>query len=289
MVRWIKCLGAGCFVAIALAGAAPAGATTIGQLAPGNSPTLCFAQSDFFNSSVTKGESYAVPSYATSITSWSTNAGAGPGQTMSFKVFRQVGTDTFRVVAHDGPRALAESTTNRFPVNIAVQPGDFIGINSANAASVNNACVFTDPDFVSPTDRYRGHIGDPADGEENTYFQSGSVAHVNVTAVVKPINAFTLGVLTRNKKKGTAAISVEVPAPGELTLSGKGVKAAANARSSAAVAAPGTATLTIKAKGKTAKKLAQTGKATIKATIKYTPSDGDPNAQTRKVTLRRKR
>ena len=43
---------------------------------------------------------------------------------------------------------------------------------------------------------------------------------------LQPSNAFTLGKLTRNKKKGTARLSVLLPSPsaGTLTLSGKGLK-----------------------------------------------------------------
>jgi hypothetical protein len=288
----IKCAIAGCLAVLALTAAVPqAEATTIGQLAPNSSPANCPGLFDIFSPTVTKGESYAVPSYGTAITSWSTNAADGAGQMLTLKIFRLVSGDTYRVIAHDGPRDLVGGAVNTFQVNIGVLPGDLIGLNTANAASVPNACDFSDPAFVSPTDRNRNHIGDVPDGGTQDFPPpGGSVTHTNVRAVVKPINSFTLGALARNKKKGIATLSVDVPAPGELALSGKGVKgaAAAGARISKAVTAPGTATLTIKAKGKAQKRLRKTGRARLKATVTYTPTDGDPAIQTLKVTLKKK-
>jgi hypothetical protein len=284
---------AGCLTGVALAASAAPQAmgTTIGQLAPGSSPpAICgVGQADFFNSTVSKGDAYVVPPYGTAVTSWSTNAAAAAGQMLTLKVFREVTLDTYRVIAHDGPRSLTGGTINTFPVNIPVAPGDFVGVNNANGVAVPNACVFTDSGFVDPTDRYRGHIGDPADGDVNTYFQSGSIAHVNLKAVIKPVNTFALGALARNKKKGTATLTVEVPVPGTLGLSGTGVKSAAvaGARASQDVSA-GATTLQIKAKGKARSKLTRTGKAKVNAVITYTPTDGDPNAQTLKVKLRKK-
>jgi hypothetical protein len=293
MQHRIKCAMAGCLAGLTLTAAAAdpqADAVTIGQLAPNSSPANCPGLFDIFSPTVTKGDSYVVPSYGTAITSWSTNAADGSGQMLTLKIFRLVSGDTYQVIAHDGPRNLTGGTVNTFPVNIGVLPGDLIGLNTANAATVPNACDFSDPAFVSPTDRNRNHIGDiPDGGTQNFPPPGGSVTHTNVKAVVKPINTFTLGALTRDKKKGTATLPVEVPVPGDLALSGKGVKSAASAgaRTSTAVSGPGTTTLTIKAKGKARKKLRETGKVTVNALITYTPTDGDPSTQTRKIPLRK--
>jgi hypothetical protein len=292
MQRRIKRVIVGCLAVSAMAVApTQVDAVTIGQLAPNSSPANCPGKFDIFSPTVTKGDSYAVPSYGSAITSWSTNAADGPGQMLTLKVFRLVSGDTYQVIAHDGPRELTGGTVNTFPVNIGVLPGDLIGLNTANAATVPNACDFSDPAFVNPTDRNRNHIGDVPDGGTQSFPPpGGSVTHTNVRAVVKPVNSFTLGALITNKKKGTAMLSVTVPAPGELSLSGKGVKgaAAALARISVDVSAPGTTTLRIKAQGKTRKKLQEIGKAWVKAKVAYTPTDGDPNTQTRKVKLRKK-
>src|SRR5215210_4031737 len=106
---------AACTAAVLLfAGASPAAASvTIGQLAPGTpmgfadpSGTLDVAQP-----TPTSGNSYAAPGLGT-ITSWSHNAAAFAGQTMTFKVFRQVTGSTYTVIGHDGPRSLTGGMVN---------------------------------------------------------------------------------------------------------------------------------------------------------------------------------
>jgi hypothetical protein len=104
---------------------------------------------------------------------------------------------------------------------------------------------------------------------------------------VKPSNAVTLGAITRNKKKGTATLPVNVPNPGELTGSGNGVKASsAGAVISKSVSA-GQAQLLIKAKGKKRKQLNQKGKVKLNVAVTYTPTGGDPSTQSVKVKLKK--
>jgi len=111
----------------------------------------------------------------------------------------------------------------------------------------------------------------------------------------KPSNAFSFGKLTRNRKKGTAILAVELPGPGTVTLRGKGVASQrpvlARGRRSATktVGATGALGLLVKAQGKTGKKLRKTGKAKVTFTVTFTPTAGDPNAQTRTVKLLKNR
>jgi hypothetical protein len=105
----------------------------------------------------------------------------------------------------------------------------------------------------------------------------------------KPPNAFTLGAITRNKKKGTATITVTVPNPGELTGSGNGVKASSAGRAviSKSVGA-GQAKLTIKAVGNKKRKLNETGKVKLNVAITYTPTGGSAKSQSVKVKLKKR-
>ena len=173
-----------------LAVAAPANAApaTIGQLGPSNPPVICTGgPADFFNSAVSSGSSYVVPPGYTRITSWSTNAGAGAGQTLKLKVFRLVSGTTYLVVAHDGPRSLTPSTLNTFTVNIPVQPGDFVGLNDQNAPSAHSACVYSTGNLV---DTYvQTGIGDGADGTTETIngTTSGYRANLSVTLAAQPV------------------------------------------------------------------------------------------------------
>ena len=89
-----------------------------------------------------------------------------------------------------------------------------------------------------------------------------------------------------NEKKGIARLPATVPGPGELALSGNGVKAA-GAVVAKAVTAPGAVQLLIKATGKKQRKLNETGKVTVKPRVTYTPTGGDPSARSRKVKLKK--
>src|SRR5262245_28465896 len=78
---------------------------TVGQLAPANPEVLCSGSYDELQLGVSSGASYAVPAPGGVITSWSTSAGAGAGQSFTMKVYRPAGGLNYTVVAHDGPRA----------------------------------------------------------------------------------------------------------------------------------------------------------------------------------------
>jgi DNA-binding beta-propeller fold protein YncE len=107
-----------------------------------------------------------------------------------------------------------------------------------------------------------------------------------------PSNAFSFGKLKRNKRKGTATLTVNVPGPGTLGLTGKGlvkqrVSGAANAvRATAkAVSAAGAVKLKIKAKGRAKHKLNNTGNVKLTARITFTPTGGSPNTKSKKLKL----
>ena len=92
--------------------------------------------------------------------------------------------------------------------------------------------------------------GNPCPGQEFfSLSQSGpwtpnSPSYDAVFAVfVKPSNAFTLGEITRNKKKGTATITGNVPNPGQLSASGKPASAPRRLAVISKAVAPGTASL----------------------------------------------
>jgi hypothetical protein len=223
------------------------------------------------------------------ITSWSTNANSSPGQMLTMKVFRNLGApDTWMVVGHDGPRPLTETPSlNTFSgLNIAVKPGDVLGINSANGAAVPNACKF----FVSG-ETYLLKGGDLADGASGM-FGSDTAYRMNVAAVVKPSNAFTFtGPPVINKKKGTALIGVNSSSAGVFDLSGKNLFSAADAgaRSSVTASGPGTVELLVRANGKAKKKLKKTGEAKVTANVTFTPTGGDPSTQSEFVKLKKRR
>jgi hypothetical protein len=271
---------------MALATASSAGAAvTIGQLAPGSpADDTCNAlQFDLLQPTVTSGNTYVVPATVATgtVNSWSTNAAAVAGQRYTMKVFRQVTGLTYTVVGHDGPRSLTPGVVNTFPANIPVRQGDVLGFNDNDGSAVTNACL-----FPIAGESHLERMGSLADGASGTFFANPNF-RINVTAVVEPTNTFTLGGITRNKKKGTATITTTVPNPGDLSGSGKGAKVTSAGATISKAVTPGTAKLVIRAKGKKKRKLNDTGKVKLNTTITYTPTGGAPLTQTRKVKLKK--
>jgi hypothetical protein len=151
-----------------------------------------------------------------------------------------------------------------------------------NAGSATN-CTFSAP---GETFLFR-----PSSAGESGDFFTIADLRANVSAVVEPDNRFVLGSVNRNKKKGTATISVEdIPNPGELALSGKGVKTASTGGAVIAkpVSAPGDVKLKIRAKGKKKRKLNENGKVKVTVNVTFTPTGGDPNTQSRKLKLKKR-
>jgi hypothetical protein len=264
---------------LVLAMSAPAGASvTLGQLAT-NPSGGCDFPTDFAQPTVISGNTYVVPGTGT-ITSWSHNAPTGPGQLLTMKVFRKVADpEFFLVVGHDGPRPLDAGLLNTFPASIPVKPGDFLGLHTDSAGT---GCLF----FASG-DRIPARQGNLADGQAEAFDLSVPSDRLNVTAVFTPTNTFSVAKTTRNRKKGTATLTLDVPNPGELIASGKGVKTSVGAGAAKSVPS-GTVKLVVRAKGKKRQTLNETGTVAVKSRITYTPTGGDPGSRSLKLKLRKK-
>jgi hypothetical protein len=99
---------------------------------------------------------------------------------------------------------------------------------------------------------------------------------------VQPSNAFKLGKLKRNKKKGTAKQLVILPLPdaGSVTITGKGLKT----KTRQVTGAP-KVKLPVIAKGKKRKALNRSGKAKFKAKVTYSPTGNVAKTLKRKLKL----
>jgi hypothetical protein len=101
-----------------------------------------------------------------------------------------------------------------------------------------------------------------------------------------------LGKVKKNKKKGTALLSVTVPGSGTLSIGGKGVvkKRSALARVPAPLAKKvpeaGTYKLKVKAKGNKLEKLDDTGKVKVKAVVTFDPTSGETVSASKKIKLK---
>jgi hypothetical protein len=158
---------------------------TIGQMAPGTAQAGCTNAIDQFQLTRLSGESYEVKNGG-AITSWSTNGAAGPGQMLTFKVFRSGENLSYSVVAHSGPFPISPGI-NTFKVDIPVKTGDVIGLNTANAPLVPNACEFFAGGSVNDIVRdYDGNAADGAKLQEPFVSDMGFRVNVSATFLASP-------------------------------------------------------------------------------------------------------
>jgi RTX calcium-binding nonapeptide repeat (4 copies) len=98
-----------------------------------------------------------------------------------------------------------------------------------------------------------------------------------------PSSDFSFGNVKRNKRRGTAKLTVGLPAAGDVELATtRKVKGAAS-RAEAA----GELKLRVKPKGRARRKLAASGKAKVAAEVTFTPDGGSPSTRTKALKLRR--
>jgi hypothetical protein len=179
-------------VVLATAAASSASAVTIGQVSP-VADEGCLGGYDWVQGATVGSLSYAVPSGGKAITSWSTKAGPTAGKTMEFKVFRPTGAHGgYTVVGHDGPRNLTVDSTNTFPVNIPVKPGDLLGLHNPTTGACNSNGLSGDTDEAA--------FGDLADGASGM-FNPDERQRLNVSAVVTTTGGGSAAALKKCKKK----------------------------------------------------------------------------------------
>jgi hypothetical protein len=100
----------------------------------------------------------------------------------------------------------------------------------------------------------------------------------------KPSNLFRFGKLKRDARKGTAFLEIDVPGPGSVTLSGKGLTPRHTSAPSA-----GAVELAVKAKGGAGKKLKAKGRLAVSAIVSFTPLGGDVATATKRLKLVRQK
>jgi hypothetical protein len=192
---------------------------------------------------------------------------------MALKIFRPLGGNAYMTVSHDGPHPLTASAVNTFPVNLQVERGDVLGVDTSGTGNIVG-CLFQ---FLGET--YWGSFPeDPNDGEQATFFSANNY-RVNVAAQFDPSHDFSFTGTTRNKKKGRATTTVSVPGPGDVAVGGKGLAAQSRHTDGGAV------TLGVVPNRKTRNKLLAKGKARVTASFTYTPDGGSANTQPEKVKL----
>ncbi len=124
---------------------------------------------------------------------------------------------------------------------------------------------------------------DGTDAEPTIVTHAGQPAGIAVDALATPPGELAVGKLKRDKRKGTAKLTVTVNGPGTVALEGAGMKAA-----TAQATTAGEVTLPVKAKGSKRKALKRKGKVKLTAEIGFVPTAGTPDGETAKLKLVRK-
>jgi hypothetical protein len=247
---------------------------TIGQLPTAAPSPRCTVEADYLQPSVTGGNLY-IARQAGTITSWSTNS-FNSGATYVFKVFRRTSDpDVFQVIAHSEPHSLLPGL-NTVPVSIPVRSGDMIGLNESGTP---NSCT-----FVMPGDSVLSHPGDLSDGAGGE-FSAVDAVRLNLSAVLVPSNEFTLGTVTRDRRRGSASVTAYVSNPGLVTISGNGLRRQVEKT----VAVPGPVPFHIASAGSFKRRLERKGKVTVSPTVTFYPAGGDPASKSITVRLRMRR
>lgn len=258
--------------------AAPAqGAITIGSnlgsAANANCPVNCTATNLSLGSDVAAG-GLRSPVNGT-VTSWRFKSGSN-GNQINLRVLKPGAGVSFTGGATSAPQTATGGINGLFATSLPISIGDAVGLDAYNDALVMSTGVSAVQ--VSWTMPLLGQ-GSTRDG------LTTNTREVLVQAVVEPSNTLGFGKQVKNRKKGNARLTVDMPNAGLLSISGEGVKVAGGA--SRTIAAPGPLTLTIKAKGKQARKLRENRKVKLNPSFTFTPNDGVARTESRKVKLAR--
>jgi hypothetical protein len=200
----------------------------------------------------------------------------------NLRIIRPMGRGLFTGAGTSPSETPPIHATTSFGVQLPIQLGDYIGLDCC------------DPDFFEPDAEFFVTGAAAIRNEWQPGLANGGQGRaplrtnpyeIALNAEINPTSTFTLGAITHNKKQGTATIAVKVPNPGELTVSGRGIKVASGAVTSKHVRAPGKVRLLIKAKGRKKRKLNSTGKVKVRPQITYIPTGGGVNTRSKKVRL----
>ena len=125
----------------------------------------------------------------------------------AFRIVQRVSANAFNVIS-SGPLVSvpAGAGTSSFPAQLPIRPGEQVGFESEKGLGIE-----VQADQPGANTFVYGAPG-PLDGETSkppTFFNPDLEAAYNIE--LNPDNGFTLGPLARNKKKGTATVTVTVP------------------------------------------------------------------------------
>jgi virginiamycin B lyase len=149
--------------------------------------------------------------------------------------------------------------------------------------AVDNAHVYWRGGFSSPPGLPIGRAN--LDGSRaNHKFITGTGGGIDGGLAVDEL-PFTFGKAKRNRKRGTAKLTVNVPGPGELELA----KTRKVKRAERRAEAEGSVKLPVKPKSRAEQKLHRKGKTKVNTKVTFAPDEGETGTQAKRLKLIKRR
>ena len=241
-----------------------------------------------YSNSLIPGAQVSSPVNGT-ITSWAFRAGAGGSATL--RVLRFVGNNSYLFVASSTP-ASNTGGPHSYPTSIPIAAGDRIGLtlNGGEVAMLSDpAAVFDfwpgEPPALTPD----GATVAPDSTSSGFIFLFNATIEPASEPGNAPVlaNGVTVRSVARNRRRGTAVLTLGIPSAGQLTVGGGGAQVAGSL--SRSIAGPGDTQVTVRASGKKRRKLNATGKVRVNLTVSFTPTGGSPGTASIPVKLRKRK
>ena len=244
---------------------------------------------------------------------WRLRGSAGLAQPVDFRlrVLRPNASGTAHTaISSSAIRTVSQTSlaTHVFPTRQVIAAGDAIGLDvgspagnfvaqTAPQAGVgmalwmppigNGEALPTDP--FEPADEILVNADVEPDADCDGFGDETQDAAISGGCLPSPpseaiSNEFEFGKPKKNRRKGTAKLPVDVPGAGEVELARTKKVKGASTRAEAA----GPVTIAVKPKGRTRRKLDETGRAKVKAEVTFAPDGGEPNTVAKRIGLRKR-
>jgi hypothetical protein len=212
------------------------------------------------------------------VTSWSFKSGSAAPNPIRLRVLRQVSAvipPVYTGAGTSAPVPTALGVVGPNATSLPIKAGDTVGLNAKDSLVEANTAGARQAFWAVPP---------LADGDTRPSNATFTNVEVLVQATIEPTNTVVVGAVTRNKKKGTATVTISVPNSGQLSYAGTGL----NIIGPASIAAPGDIQLTVSATGKKRKKLKRKGKVSVSFGTTFTPNFGAAAITPASFKLRKK-
>jgi hypothetical protein len=215
------------------------------------------------------------------VTSFALKSGAQPGagEMVRFRLgrFETSSSSSAATGAGVGPTVtLSPTLINLVPANLPINVGDAVGIDVFSTTSAVSCAFGAGFNYYSPVLSEGGGF-QPVGG--------GNTCELLVQATIQPSSVFGFNPkqVYKVSKKFKIVLPIELPGPGGIKVSGKGL---ARAPATRTVSEAGTVKLPLKLAAKKLRRLEVKGGGGLKVTVTFTPVGGHPGTQAFKLKLK---